>query len=243
MNRRTTCWAICWEAAVDRHPASKRRGAGQQQRRRGSSAVAQPSLPDLAQLAAAGTRAFDRVDRPGVLGVHGVSRLCHRAARPLEHGGMALSHPAMAPPMASTSRKWKLPCVLPWGPAAAAETSWLGRLCTRSSTTARASSFFPTASSLRSSRRSCCLCGACVCHGGLGREREARNLLWVLTRPLSRPAIYLANIPGASALVHSAQPGRLCGALSVRPSTGRLALAVYWPGVLGRPSPSPPSFI
>ncbi len=28
---------------------------------------------------------------------------------------------------------------------------------------------------------------------GLGREREARNLLWVLTRPLSRPAIYLAK--------------------------------------------------
>src|SRR5207249_6283590 len=28
---------------------------------------------------------------------------------------------------------------------------------------------------------------------GLGREREAGNLLWLLTRPLSRPAIYLAN--------------------------------------------------
>src|SRR5262249_59830427 len=28
---------------------------------------------------------------------------------------------------------------------------------------------------------------------GLGREREAGNLIWVLTRPLSRPAIYLAK--------------------------------------------------
>src|SRR4051812_27212846 len=29
---------------------------------------------------------------------------------------------------------------------------------------------------------------------GLGREREAHNLLWVLTRPLSRPAIYFAKL-------------------------------------------------
>src|ERR1017187_7354095 len=28
---------------------------------------------------------------------------------------------------------------------------------------------------------------------GLGREREAQNLLWVLTRPISRPAIFLAK--------------------------------------------------
>src|SRR5439155_13564680 len=27
----------------------------------------------------------------------------------------------------------------------------------------------------------------------LGREREDRNLLWLLTRPLPRPAIYLAK--------------------------------------------------
>jgi ABC-type transport system involved in multi-copper enzyme maturation permease subunit len=67
---------------------------------------------------------------------------------------------------------------------------------------------------------------------GLGREREARNLLWVLTRPLSRPAIYLAkylallpwclllNIGGFAVL----------GLLAKAP--GRAAFAVYWPALL-----------
>lgn len=67
---------------------------------------------------------------------------------------------------------------------------------------------------------------------GLGREREARNLLWLLTRPLSRPAIYLAkyvailpwclglNLGGFALLCLAAGP------------PGRIALGLYWPAVL-----------
>ncbi len=67
---------------------------------------------------------------------------------------------------------------------------------------------------------------------GLGREREAQNLLWVLTRPLSRSSIFLAkyvailpwclmlNLGGFAAIC-------LCGG-----KFGRQALAVYWPAVI-----------
>jgi hypothetical protein len=65
----------------------------------------------------------------------------------------------------------------------------------------------------------------------LGREREQQNLLWVLTRPLSRPAIYLAkflallpwclaiNLGGFALLCLAAGP------------PGHLALRLYWPAV------------
>jgi ABC-type transport system involved in multi-copper enzyme maturation permease subunit len=66
---------------------------------------------------------------------------------------------------------------------------------------------------------------------GLGREREAHNLLWVLTRPLSRPAIYLAKfvalVPWCVAL--SLGGFALICLAGGRP--GRLALALYWPAV------------
>lgn len=68
---------------------------------------------------------------------------------------------------------------------------------------------------------------------GLGREREAGNLIWVLTRPLSRPAIFLAKyvsiLPWCLALnlggfwllcVAGGEPGRRC-------------FVLYWPAVLG----------
>ncbi len=67
---------------------------------------------------------------------------------------------------------------------------------------------------------------------GLGREREANNLLWVLTRPLSRPAIYLAKylalLPWCL-LLNVGGFVLLC-LLARRP--GRLALQLYWPAVL-----------
>jgi hypothetical protein len=66
----------------------------------------------------------------------------------------------------------------------------------------------------------------------LGREREARNLLWLLSRPLSRPAIYLAKfvalLPWALAL-NVGGFALLCLAAG---TPGRQAFAVYWPAVL-----------
>jgi hypothetical protein len=67
---------------------------------------------------------------------------------------------------------------------------------------------------------------------GLGREREAHNLLWVLTRPLSRPAIYLAKFAALlpwCLLLNFGGFTLICLA-GGRP--GRLALAVYWPAIL-----------
>lgn len=68
---------------------------------------------------------------------------------------------------------------------------------------------------------------------GLGREREGRNLLWALTRPLSRQAIYLAKylalLPWCL-LLNLGGFGILC--LLAR-APGRVAFEVYWPAVLG----------
>lgn len=67
---------------------------------------------------------------------------------------------------------------------------------------------------------------------GLGREREAQNLLWVLTRPIPRPAIFLAKyialLPWCLAL-------NLGGFALICLAAGRpgwLALEAYWPAVL-----------
>jgi ABC-2 type transport system permease protein len=66
---------------------------------------------------------------------------------------------------------------------------------------------------------------------GLGREREAQNLLWVLTRPISRPAIflakYLALLPWCLAL-NLGGFTLICLAGGVH---GRRALELYWPAV------------
>lgn len=66
----------------------------------------------------------------------------------------------------------------------------------------------------------------------LGREREARNLLWVLTRPLSRPAIYLAkylSILPWCLLLNVGGFALLC--LAGGPA-GQRAFLVYWPAIL-----------
>ncbi len=66
----------------------------------------------------------------------------------------------------------------------------------------------------------------------IGGEREGGGLMWTLTRPIPRPMIYLArwvallpwaiglNLGGFAAICLAAGP------------PGRLALALYWPGVL-----------
>jgi hypothetical protein len=66
----------------------------------------------------------------------------------------------------------------------------------------------------------------------LGREREAGNLLWLLTRPLSRPAVYLAkyiSILPWCLLLNLGGFALLCWAGG---TPGRMAFAVYWPAVL-----------
>jgi ABC-2 type transport system permease protein len=74
-----------------------------------------------------------------------------------------------------------------------------------------------------------CLCFATE---GLGREREARNLIWLLTRPLPRWAMYLAKwvalLPWALAL----GLGGFALICAAAPGPGGLAFRLYWPAVL-----------
>jgi ABC-type transport system involved in multi-copper enzyme maturation permease subunit len=66
----------------------------------------------------------------------------------------------------------------------------------------------------------------------LGRERESGNLLWLLTRPLSRPAIYLAKFVSVLPWTLALNLGGftlLCAAAGM---PGWLALRIYWPAVL-----------
>jgi ABC-type transport system involved in multi-copper enzyme maturation permease subunit len=67
----------------------------------------------------------------------------------------------------------------------------------------------------------------------LGREREARNLVWVLTRPLSRPAIYLAKLVAVLPWCLGLNLGGFTLICLAGGATGREVLAVYWPAVLG----------
>jgi ABC-type transport system involved in multi-copper enzyme maturation permease subunit len=66
----------------------------------------------------------------------------------------------------------------------------------------------------------------------LGGDRESHSLLWLLTRPLSRPAVYLAKyvalLPWTLAL-NIGGFAILCAAAG-RP--GLIALQLYWPAVL-----------
>lgn len=67
---------------------------------------------------------------------------------------------------------------------------------------------------------------------GVGREREAQNLLWVLIRPLPRPAIYLAKFV---ALLPWCLLLNLGGFVLICLAGGRVgltALSLYWPAVL-----------
>jgi ABC-type transport system involved in multi-copper enzyme maturation permease subunit len=67
---------------------------------------------------------------------------------------------------------------------------------------------------------------------GIGREREAQNLLWVLTRPLPRPAIFLAKFVALLpwCLLLNLGGFALIGLAGGR--AGLLALRLYWPAVL-----------
>jgi hypothetical protein len=66
----------------------------------------------------------------------------------------------------------------------------------------------------------------------LGGDREANNLVWLLTRPISRPSIYLAKFVALlpwSLLLNIGGFALLC---SLAGWQGRLALQLFWPAVV-----------
>lgn len=67
---------------------------------------------------------------------------------------------------------------------------------------------------------------------GLGREREGRNLIWLLTRPVSRPAIYLAKFVALLPWCLALNLGGFALICLFGGEHGRLALQIYWPAVL-----------
>ncbi|HZZ80097.1 MAG TPA: ABC transporter permease [Gemmataceae bacterium] len=67
---------------------------------------------------------------------------------------------------------------------------------------------------------------------GLGREREAQNLLWVLTRPIPRPAIFLAKYVALLPWCLGLNMGGFALICLAGGTPGRLALSLYWPAVL-----------
>jgi hypothetical protein len=66
----------------------------------------------------------------------------------------------------------------------------------------------------------------------LGREREAGNLVWVLTRPLSRPAIYLGKLLAALPWVLGFNLVGFAVICAVAGPPGFRALGLYWPAVV-----------
>jgi ABC-2 type transport system permease protein len=66
---------------------------------------------------------------------------------------------------------------------------------------------------------------------GLGREREANNLLWVLTRPMPRSAIFLAKYVALLPWCLLMNLGGFALLCLAGGHHGRSALAVYWPAV------------
>jgi hypothetical protein len=68
---------------------------------------------------------------------------------------------------------------------------------------------------------------------GLGGEREAGNLIWLLTRPLSRPAIYLAKFVSVLPWSVGLSLGGFALLCLAAGHPGRLAFSLYWPAVLG----------
>jgi ABC-2 type transport system permease protein len=67
---------------------------------------------------------------------------------------------------------------------------------------------------------------------GLGREREAGNLIWLLTRPLSRPAIYLAKYLSILPWALGLNLGGFALLCLLAGEPGRIALRLFWPAVV-----------
>jgi ABC-type transport system involved in multi-copper enzyme maturation permease subunit len=67
---------------------------------------------------------------------------------------------------------------------------------------------------------------------GLGREREAQNLLWVLTRPIPRPAIFLAKYVALLPWCLALNFGGFTLLCVAGGHVGMQAFDAYWPAVL-----------
>jgi ABC-type transport system involved in multi-copper enzyme maturation permease subunit len=66
---------------------------------------------------------------------------------------------------------------------------------------------------------------------GLGREREAQNLLWVLARPIPRWAIFLGKYVGLLPWCLALNLGGFALLCLAGGRHGSLALEIYWPAV------------
>lgn len=68
---------------------------------------------------------------------------------------------------------------------------------------------------------------------GIGAEREGRTLLWLITRPLPRWAVYLAKLAGGLPWSVGVSVGAFVLLCLAGGELGRKALDIYWPVVLG----------
>jgi ABC-2 type transport system permease protein len=75
------------------------------------------------------------------------------------------------------------------------------------------------------------LCSLSFATEALGREREQRNLLWTLTRPLPRPAVYLGKFVAVLPWCLALNLGGLCAICLAAGAAGWTALELYWPAV------------
>jgi len=65
----------------------------------------------------------------------------------------------------------------------------------------------------------------------IGGERESQSLIWLLSRPLSRPLIYLAKFVALLPWSLGLNLGGFALMCLVAGPPGRLALALYWPAI------------
>jgi hypothetical protein len=67
----------------------------------------------------------------------------------------------------------------------------------------------------------------------LGSERESRSLVWLLSRPLPRPAIYLAKFVALLPWALALNVGGFALICLAAGPPGQLALRLFWPAVFG----------
>jgi ABC-type transport system involved in multi-copper enzyme maturation permease subunit len=77
------------------------------------------------------------------------------------------------------------------------------------------------------------ICSLSFATEALGGEREARSLVWLLTRPMPRALVYLAKFVGLLPWSLGLNLGGFALLCVLAGPAGRLALHLYWPAVLG----------
>jgi ABC-type transport system involved in multi-copper enzyme maturation permease subunit len=68
--------------------------------------------------------------------------------------------------------------------------------------------------------------------GAFGAEREGRTLIWILTRPIPRSAIYLAKFVGTLPWCLAFSVGGFVALCLAGGEQGRTALRLYWPAAV-----------